>query len=67
MADLRSIIQKAGGPVKVAAALGITSSAVSQWKRVPPERVLAMEAATGVPRYELRPDMYPPPPSSEAA
>jgi DNA-binding transcriptional regulator YdaS (Cro superfamily) len=29
-------------------------------ERVPAERVLAIEAATGVPRHELRPDIYPP-------
>jgi DNA-binding transcriptional regulator YdaS (Cro superfamily) len=27
--------------------------------RVPAERVLSIEAATGVPRHELRPDLYP--------
>jgi DNA-binding transcriptional regulator YdaS (Cro superfamily) len=39
----------------------ITPQAVSQWKRVPAERVLDVERATGVPRHELRPDIYPPP------
>ncbi|HXC39847.1 MAG TPA: Cro/CI family transcriptional regulator [Burkholderiales bacterium] len=43
--------------------LGVTQSAVSQWirKRVPGERVLAIEAATDgiVSRHELRPDLYP--------
>jgi DNA-binding transcriptional regulator YdaS (Cro superfamily) len=29
-----------------------------QWKRVPPTRVLAVEAATGVPKELLRPDLY---------
>ncbi len=67
MDDLREIVRAAGGPVKLAAALGVTSSAVSQWKRVPPERVLAVEAATGVARHILRPDIYPPPAPSEAA
>lgn len=39
----------------------ISSQAVSQWKRVPPERVLDVERITGVPRHELRPDIYPAP------
>ncbi len=43
--------------------LGVTQSAVAQWLRskVPAERVLAVEAATGgrVTRHELRPDLYP--------
>lgn len=45
----------------LAAALGVSEMAVSQWKvrRVPAERVLQIEVLTGVPRYELRPDIYP--------
>jgi TorA maturation chaperone TorD len=31
---------------------------VSGWKRIPPDRVLAVEAATGIPRTALRPDLY---------
>jgi DNA-binding transcriptional regulator YdaS (Cro superfamily) len=46
--------------VSVAAALGITPGAVSQWDAVPPERVLDVERITGIPRHELRPDLYPP-------
>lgn len=40
--------------------LGITAQAISQWTRVPVERVLDVERLTGVPRHELRPDIYPP-------
>ncbi len=54
--------------------LGITHGAISQWRRVPVERVLDIERITGLPRHVLRPDIYPPPqeaapssPSSEAA
>lgn len=54
-------VEAAGGVTRLAEALGIGRSAVSQWPRVPVERVLAVEAATGVPRHELRPDIYPPP------
>ena len=39
--------------------LGISSQAISQWTRVPVNRVLAVEALTQVPRHELRPDVYP--------
>jgi DNA-binding transcriptional regulator YdaS (Cro superfamily) len=53
--------QRAGGPQALARSLSkITSQAISQWKRVPAERVLEVERATGVPRYLLRPDLYPP-------
>jgi DNA-binding transcriptional regulator YdaS (Cro superfamily) len=50
---------------ELAREIGITAQAISQWDDVPPLRVLAVERATGVPRHELRPDLYPEP--SEAA
>lgn len=49
----------------IAGHLGVTESAVRHWisgiRRIPAERVLAVEHATGgeVTRYELRPDIYP--------
>lgn len=59
---LAKAIQAAGGPAKLARALGVKSQAISQWKRVPAERVIAVETATDgkVSRHELRPDIYPP-------
>ena len=38
--------------------LGIAQPSVSGWSRVPSERVMAVEAATGVSRNTLRPDLY---------
>lgn len=49
----------AGGAGKLARALGISAPAVAQWRRVPAARVLAVEAASGVSRHALRPDLYP--------
>lgn len=49
----------AGSWTKLAGYIGVTPQAVSQWKRVPPSRVLAVERATGVSRHDLRPDLYP--------
>ena len=54
-----------GGNTALAALLSergssITSQAVSQWRRVPAERVIEVERVTGVSRSELRPDLYPP-------
>lgn len=43
----------------LAEALKISSPAVSQWERVPAERVLDVERITGVSRHDLRPDIYP--------
>ena len=64
---LERAIEKAGGLVKLAGALGVTKQAVSQWDEVPPLRVLAVERASGVPRHELRPDLYPPEPIGACA
>lgn len=49
----------AGGQVGLATRLGVTPQAISQWDKVPALRVLAVEAASGVSRHELRPDLYP--------
>jgi DNA-binding transcriptional regulator YdaS (Cro superfamily) len=48
----------AGSRSALARIVGTSRQAVSQWKRIPVERVLVIEAATGISRYELRPDIY---------
>lgn len=55
----------AGGTVALAAALSqsgapIRPQAISQWTRVPAERVLDVERLTGISRYALRPDVFGP-------
>lgn len=47
-----------GRSVKLALALGITPGAISQWEKVPAERVVDIEKATGIPRDDLRPDLF---------
>jgi TorA maturation chaperone TorD len=49
----------AGGVRALARAVGVSQPAISSWKRVPADRVLSVERETGVPRRELRPDLYP--------
>src|SRR6188472_1044359 len=51
-------IQAAGGVSELARRLGISQPSVSNWDKVPAERVLAVESVTGVPRVQLRPDLY---------
>ena len=48
-----------GGLGKLAARLGIRHQAFYSWRRVPAERVLDFEAATGIDRHVIRPDLYP--------
>ena len=55
---LEDAIRAAGGIGALARRLGISQPSVSNWQRVPAERVLAVEALTGVPRASLRPDLY---------
>lgn len=43
----------------IALQCGISRTAVRSWKQVPPLRVLAVERATGRPRWLIRPDLYP--------
>lgn len=53
----------AGGQSALARLLRVTPQAVQKMcasGRVPAERVLEIERATGVSRHELRPDIYPP-------
>lgn len=60
---LAAAIEACGNALLLARAVGVTPQAVNDWKRrgrVPAERVIAVEAATGglVTRYQLRPDLY---------
>lgn len=65
--DIKSIAEKAGGVVALSLALGLSRSAVSQWQRVPAERVLDVERITSIPREQLRPDVFGPNPSQQEA
>lgn len=58
---------KRGFRVQLARLLGITHGAIYQWGEVPAQRVLDVERLTGIPRHELRPDLYPAPNHGAAA
>lgn len=56
-------VERADGQSGLARICNVTQPAVWKWlqssKRLPAEHVLPVEKATGVPRYLLRPDIYP--------
>jgi len=55
---LEEAVRAAGGVSELARQIGISQPSVSNWTRIPAERVLIVEAATGVDRKILRPDLY---------
>src|ERR1700752_1024183 len=60
MADrgLQEAIRAVGGVTELARRIGISQPSVSNWTRVPAERVLQVENASGIARTILRPDLY---------
>ena len=58
-----SALLEPGAPVEWADKLKLPYQTIVAWRRrgVPAERVLEIENAIGVPRHEIRPDLYPPP------
>lgn len=61
---LAKAVRTAGSQVAFGALIGKRQSTVQEWlarnRDLPAEYVLRIEAALGIPRYELRPDIYPP-------
>lgn len=62
MEALERACKQVGGKKKMAEELSVVPSAISMWlkrNRIPAEYVLHIERASGVPRHQLRPDIYP--------
>jgi TorA maturation chaperone TorD len=57
-AGLEEAIRVAGGVGALAQKIGISQPSVSNWSRVPADRVIPVESVTGVARAVLRPDLY---------
>jgi TorA maturation chaperone TorD len=55
---LDQAIRAAGGVGALARKLGISQPSVSNWSRVPAQRVILVEDVTGIDRAVLRPDLY---------
>lgn len=56
-AACQKLLSAKGTAAKLARELGITKGAISQWGRVPAERVAAVSAVTGISAADLRPDL----------
>lgn len=62
MSAIHKAVGRVGSQAALARLLGISSQAINKMllsNRVPAGRVLKIEELTGVPRHELRPDLYP--------
>lgn len=64
---LEEAISAVGGVSELARRLGISQPSVSNWKRVPADRVLLVEATTGIARAVLRPDLFDSPSAAPVA
>ena len=60
---LARAVRSAGSQSAFARLIGVSQPTVNDWlrlaKALPAEHVLAVEAATGISRHDLRPDIYP--------
>lgn len=55
---IKTAIEKAGSVKALAESLGIKPQAISQWKHVPVEHARVIEALTGIPKHNFRPDVW---------
>ena len=60
-APLTEALSRRYAVTAIAAALGISRAAVSQWRRVPGKHVTSVAEITGMPPHVLRPDLCAPP------
>lgn len=55
---LELAVKKVGSQADLAKLLGISPQAVNRWRRIPVGRAIAIEKHLGIPRHELRPDIW---------
>lgn len=56
---LEKAVAAVGSKSELARRLNVAVQSIQQWDRIPAERVHDVERVSGVPRHELRPDLYP--------
>jgi DNA-binding transcriptional regulator YdaS (Cro superfamily) len=77
MTGKQRLLEAIGGPIRgrsarLADLLKISRAAVSSWKHIPIKRLIEIEQLFGVPREQLRPDLFdrnytPTPPASDSS
>jgi len=70
MQNVREKIKQSGCTLaNLAREMRVEKSTVTRWmqSRVPAERVADISAITGIPKHELRPDIFDPAPQKEPA
>ena len=55
---LRRAMREIGGVTATAELVGVSQQAVSSWTICPVQRVLEISKASGVPKSDLRPDLF---------
>lgn len=58
MTPLERAIAVTGSVAVLAERIGVSRQAIYLWKRIPAERVMDVERATGISHKELRPDLF---------
>jgi len=56
--SLVDVFVAVGGIAELARQLNVTRQAVSLWDKVPLKHLRAVSKMTGIPRQQLRPDLY---------
>jgi len=56
--EIKLAVDAVGGHRKLGRMLHISHQAIGQWRFIPAERLIEIEILTGVPREQLRPDLY---------
>ena len=56
--SLKRAVDAYGGYREMARSLDLSEQAVRKWQRVPEAHVARVSEDTGIPRWELRPDLY---------
>ncbi|WP_454813816.1 Cro/CI family transcriptional regulator [Labrys neptuniae] len=51
-------VSACGTTAELARRIGVTRQAIRQWKKIPIDKVVSVEGATGIPREILRPDIF---------